>query len=136
MNEAFVRGQPRDSGNSHQVSYAGARTSQRGLLQLDREIGEVALREDAGIRTSYLRLRGYPFSPAVEDFIRRYDRVYVVEQNRDAQMLSLLKIDVDAELAPRLRSVLHYSGLPIDARSVTEGILAKAGSDPFAKLTP
>jgi 2-oxoglutarate ferredoxin oxidoreductase subunit alpha len=81
------------------------------------------LREEAGLKTSYLRLRAYPFTPDVEDFIRRHDRVYVVEQNRDAQMLSLLRIDTDPALGTRLRSVLHYNGLPIDARSVTDGIL-------------
>jgi 2-oxoglutarate ferredoxin oxidoreductase subunit alpha len=81
------------------------------------------LREQAGLHTSYLRLRAYPFSPVVDDFIRQYDRVYVVEQNRDHQMLSLLLMDGEAAHAPRLRSVLHYNGLPIDARSVTDGIL-------------
>jgi 2-oxoglutarate ferredoxin oxidoreductase subunit alpha len=81
------------------------------------------LRDEAGIRTSYLRLRGYPFSPQVEEFIRRYDRIYVVEQNRDGQMRSLLRMDGPPGIIARLRSVLHYSGLPIDARSVTEGVL-------------
>jgi 2-oxoglutarate ferredoxin oxidoreductase subunit alpha len=87
------------------------------------------LREEAGLDTSYLRLRAYPFTPAVEDFIRRHDRVYVVEQNRDAQMLSLLRMDGAPALQARLRSVLHYNGLPIDARSVSDGILGqeKAG---------
>jgi len=81
------------------------------------------LREEANIQTSYLRVRAYPFTPDVHDFIRRYDRVYVVEQNRDGQMLSLLKMDGDPKFATRLRSVLHYNGLPIDARSVTDGLL-------------
>ena len=83
------------------------------------------LREEAGIETSYLRLRAYPFTPEVDDFIRRHDRVYVVEQNRDKQMLSLLLMDGEAQFAARLRSVLHYNGLPIDARSITDGILAQ-----------
>jgi 2-oxoglutarate ferredoxin oxidoreductase subunit alpha len=86
------------------------------------------LREEAHLKTSYLRLRAYPFTPDVEDFIRRHDRVYVVEQNRDAQMLSLLRMDTDPALGTRLRSVLHYNGLPIDARSVTEGILRQEQS--------
>ncbi len=47
------------------------------------------LREESGLKTSYLRLRAYPFTPEVDDFIRRHDRIYVVEQNRDAQMLEL-----------------------------------------------
>ena len=57
------------------------------------------LREEAGLETSYLRLRAYPFTPAVDEFIRRHDRVYVVEQNRDAQMLSLLRMDGEPALA-------------------------------------
>jgi 2-oxoglutarate ferredoxin oxidoreductase subunit alpha len=67
-------------------------------------------------------LRAYPFTPEVDDFVRRHDRVYVVEQNRDAQMRSLLLMDGDPALAARLRSVLHYNGLPIDARSITDAI--------------
>jgi len=51
--------------------------------------------------------------------------VYVVEQNRDGQMLSLLRMDLDPALSTKLRSVRHYSGLPIDARSVTDSILAQ-----------
>jgi 2-oxoglutarate ferredoxin oxidoreductase subunit alpha len=83
------------------------------------------LREERGLRTSYLRLRAYPFTPVVDDFIRQHERVYVVEQNRDHQMLSLLLMDGEAAQAPRLRSVLHYNGLPIDARSITDSILAQ-----------
>jgi 2-oxoglutarate ferredoxin oxidoreductase subunit alpha len=80
------------------------------------------LREEASVKTSYLRLRAYPFTPAVHEFIRRHDRVYVVEQNRDGQMLSLLRMDGEPAVATKLRSVLHYNGLPIDARSISESI--------------
>jgi len=83
------------------------------------------LREESDLPTSYLRIRAYPFTPVVDEFIRRHDRVYVVEQNRDAQMLSLLRMDREATLMVRVRSVLHYNGLPIDARSITDGILAQ-----------
>jgi 2-oxoglutarate ferredoxin oxidoreductase subunit alpha len=87
------------------------------------------LREEHGIDAAYLRLRAYPFPSLVNEFITRYERVYVVEQNRDGQMLSLLRMDVDAASVVRLRSVLHYNGLPIDARSITDSIVAqeKAG---------
>jgi 2-oxoglutarate ferredoxin oxidoreductase subunit alpha len=81
------------------------------------------LREETGLRTAYLRLRAYPFTPEVDEFVRKYDRIYVVEQNRDAQMLSLLLMDGEAQFAARLRSVLHYNGLPIDARSITDEIV-------------
>jgi 2-oxoglutarate/2-oxoacid ferredoxin oxidoreductase subunit alpha len=77
--------------------------------------------------TDYLRLRAYPFTREVHEFIEKHDRVYVVEQNRDAQMLSLLKLDVRPELVTRLRSVSHIHGLPLDARSVTDEIMMMEG---------
>ena len=83
------------------------------------------LARETGLKTSYMRLRAYPFSDDVEAFIRRFDRVYVVEQNRDAQMQSLLRMDLPGELAGRYRAVLHYNGLPIDARSITDAIVAQ-----------
>jgi len=83
------------------------------------------LREEHGVETSYLRLRAYPFPPSVNDFIRSHDRIYVVEQNRDAQMLGLLRMDVDSSSVVRLRSVLHYNGLPIDARSISDSIVSQ-----------
>jgi 2-oxoglutarate ferredoxin oxidoreductase subunit alpha len=85
------------------------------------------MREEAGLATSYLRLRGYPFPDAVADFIARHDLVYVVEQNRDAQMLALLRMDYPPALTAKLRSVRHFNGLPIDARSVSDGVLAQEG---------
>ena len=85
------------------------------------------LSREYGVEVDYLRLRGYPFNQDLHDFINRHDRVYVVEQNRDAQMLQLLKLDVRPEQAAKLRSVLHYNGLPIDARSVTDEIMAQEG---------
>jgi 2-oxoglutarate ferredoxin oxidoreductase subunit alpha len=85
------------------------------------------LRQEADLDTSYLRLKAYPFAPSVEAFLRDHDRIYVVEQNRDAQMASLMRMDYPAELTARIRSVLHFNGLPIDARSVTDGVLAQEG---------
>lgn len=83
------------------------------------------LKAEGNLPTSYLRLKAYPFTDSVSEFIRQHDRVYVVEQNRDAQMLSLLKMDLDVSLLTKLRSVLHYNGLPVDARSLTTSILAQ-----------
>jgi 2-oxoglutarate ferredoxin oxidoreductase subunit alpha len=83
----------------------------------------VQLQKEKGIETDYLRVRAYPFSRAVHEFVERHDRVYVVEQNRDAQLASLLKLDLSPELLPRLRPVAHIDGLPLDARSVTDEIL-------------
>ena len=81
------------------------------------------LKQEAGIATSYLRLRAYPFTTEVMQFIDTHDRIYVVEQNRDAQMLSLLKMECNPAQFAKLRSILHYVGLPIDGRSVTTELL-------------
>ncbi len=85
------------------------------------------LERENEIATDYLRVRAYPFTREVLDFVATHDRVYVVEQNRDAQMLNLLKIDGDPKYAVKLRSVLHFNGLPIDARSITSAITRQEG---------
>jgi len=85
------------------------------------------LRNEYNVETDYLRLKAYPFTREVHDFIEKHDRVYVVEQNRDAQMLSLLKLDIKPELTTRLRSIAHVHGLPVDARSVTDELISMEG---------
>jgi 2-oxoglutarate ferredoxin oxidoreductase subunit alpha len=85
------------------------------------------LERESGVQSAYLRLRAFPFTEELTAFIDRYERVYVVEQNRDAQMLSLMRMELPAGRLTKLRSVLHYSGLPIDARSVTDNILVQEG---------
>ena len=85
------------------------------------------LRNEYNIETDYLRLRAYPFTREVHDFIEKHDRVYVVEQNRDAQMLSLLKLDIRPESVTHLRSIAHIHGLPLDARSVTDELISMEG---------
>jgi 2-oxoglutarate ferredoxin oxidoreductase subunit alpha len=85
------------------------------------------LREATKVRTSYLRLRAYPFTDEIGAFIDAHDRIYVVEQNRDAQLAMLFRMELSPERIAKLRSVLHYNGLPIDARSVTDDILAQEG---------
>jgi 2-oxoglutarate ferredoxin oxidoreductase subunit alpha len=85
------------------------------------------LKNEYAIETDYLRLRAYPFTREVHEFIEQHDRIYVVEQNRDAQMLSLLKLDLKPELTTRLRSIAHLDGLPLDARSVTDELSTMEG---------
>jgi 2-oxoglutarate ferredoxin oxidoreductase subunit alpha len=86
------------------------------------------LRKQYSIATDYLRLKAYPFTREVHDFVKQHDRVYLVEQNRDAQMLSLLKLDLEPTLIPRLRSISHIHGLPLDARSVTDELMSMEGN--------
>jgi len=82
------------------------------------------LRSEQGLESSYLRIRALPFSQEVEDFIVEHDRIYVVEQNRDGQMRDLLRLEYP-DLSLKLRTVRHYNGIPIDARFVTNAILAQ-----------
>ena len=85
------------------------------------------LESEEGIKTAYMRLRAYPFPDEVVAFVKRYKRVYLVEQNRDAQMKTLFKIELPDGATNHVRSVLHYNGLPIDARSLTDDILVQEG---------
>jgi 2-oxoglutarate/2-oxoacid ferredoxin oxidoreductase subunit alpha len=85
------------------------------------------LRKEYNFEADYLRLRAYPFTREVHEFVEKHECVYVVEQNRDAQMLSLLKLDVRPELVTRLRSISHIHGLPLDARSITDEIMTMEG---------
>ncbi|MBI4477099.1 MAG: 2-oxoacid:acceptor oxidoreductase subunit alpha [Acidobacteria bacterium] len=85
------------------------------------------MREESGVKTSYLRVRAYPFTDELMEFLDRHERVYVVEQNRDAQLLALLRMELGPERIGKLRSVRHYNGLPIDARSISDEILAQEG---------
>ena len=86
------------------------------------------LERESGLATDYLRIRAFPFTQEVADFVAAHDRIYVVEQNRDAQMLNLLKINLDPADAVKLHPVLHFNGLPIDARTVTTAIAAEEGA--------
>jgi 2-oxoglutarate ferredoxin oxidoreductase subunit alpha len=85
------------------------------------------LKDEHSIDASYLRLKAYPFTTHMLDFIRRHDRVYVVDQNRDAQLLSLMRLELDVDLIAKLRSVRYYGGLPLDARTVTDEIVKQEG---------
>ncbi len=85
------------------------------------------LERETEVKSGYLRLRAYPFTQELAAFIDRYPRIYVVEQNRDAQMLSLMRLELAPEQIAKLRSVLHFNGLPIDARSITDEILIQEG---------
>jgi 2-oxoglutarate ferredoxin oxidoreductase subunit alpha len=93
------------------------------------------LREEAGVVASYLRVRAYPFTRDLLEFIDRHDRVYVVEQNRNRQMLQLMRTELSPERIAKLRSVRHYNGLPIDARSITDDLLAQEGVKVARKKT-
>jgi 2-oxoglutarate ferredoxin oxidoreductase subunit alpha len=94
------------------------------------------LREETSVDTSYLRVRAYPFNEDLVTFIDAHERIYVVEQNRDAQLAMLMKMELSPERCAKLRSVLHYNGLPIDARSISDDVLAQEGFEVAKRETP
>jgi len=75
------------------------------------------IKKEYKLDVDYLRIRAYPFAHEIHDFVASHERVYVIEQNRDAQMESLLKLDLQAD----------YNGLPVDARSITDEFATKEG---------
>jgi 2-oxoglutarate ferredoxin oxidoreductase subunit alpha len=82
--------------------------------------------ERRGVHLDYMRVRSFPFGKEVEEFLASHSLLFVVEQNRDAQLKSLLTLETAVEKA-KLRSILHYSGLPISSSCIVEGVLAEVG---------
>src|SRR6202021_2782604 len=89
------------------------------------------LKKEYGLETDYLRLRAFPFSKEVHAFEIGRAHVYVIEQNRDGQMLSLLKLDLPADQVTKLRSIRHFDGLPLDARTVTDKLVLQEEIRPW-----
>ncbi|MBW3553327.1 MAG: 2-oxoacid:acceptor oxidoreductase subunit alpha [Gemmatimonadetes bacterium] len=91
---------------------------------------------DHGVVADVLRIRGFPFHPSVRSFLDRYERVFVVEQNRDAQLRTLLVVECGVDPA-RLEPLLFYGGMPLSWGPVVKGILAALGmADPDAASQP
>jgi 2-oxoglutarate ferredoxin oxidoreductase subunit alpha len=74
-----------------------------------------------GVGINYCRVRAFPFSPEVQEFIDSHDKLYVVEQNRDAQLKSLLRLELRVH-DEDLTEILHYNGLPMNAGFVVNAI--------------
>jgi len=85
------------------------------------------LLEHRGLPCDYLRVRAFPFPQSVTDFIMEHDVTYVIEQNRDAQLRSLLIIETTVP-KEKLRSLLPYSGFPLSAKTVIEPLLKELGA--------
>jgi 2-oxoglutarate/2-oxoacid ferredoxin oxidoreductase subunit alpha len=99
-----------------------------GLVSVGSSEGAVreavaALRQQ-GVTLSTMRVRGFPFGAEVEAFLAAHRLIFVVEQNRDAQLRSLLTLETAVDKA-KLRSLLHYNGLPIPSSFIVEGVLAE-----------
>ena len=88
----------------------------------------IVLRE-RGLHLDALRVRAFPFSDAVFDFIARHDKVFVVAQNRDAQLRSMLINEGGVDPA-KLPSILHFDGTPITARFIVAAISERMEAAP------
>jgi 2-oxoglutarate ferredoxin oxidoreductase subunit alpha len=85
-----------------------------------KEALDILKQQNVGL--NYCRVKAFPFANSVRDFVAKHDHVYVVEQNRDGQLRSLLMLDSGIEQT-KLLPMLHYNGLPINARFVVDGVL-------------
>jgi 2-oxoglutarate/2-oxoacid ferredoxin oxidoreductase subunit alpha len=102
---------------------------------MDEALGTFA---EQGVQIDALRLKGFPFADEVFEFIARHDQIFVVEQNRDAQLRFLIVNEGNVDPA-RLISVLNYDGTPITARFIVDAISKKliaANVTPFRKKAP
>ena len=88
---------------------------------------DAAVREAADILatrdclTDVMRIRGFPFDESVEKFVHEHDSCFVIEQNRDAQLRSLLLLEIDIQ-KDELRSILVYGGFPLSPKHVVEEV--------------
>ena len=102
--------------------------------------GDGAIREamgvlkERGVALDYMRIRSFPFTEDVEKFLAAHELLFVVEQNRDAQLRSLLTLETAVDKS-RLRSLLHYSGLSISSAFIVEGVLAELAPGTRAQPT-
>ena len=81
------------------------------------------LRSEHGIEVNYMRIRALPFTSHLKEFVGRCKRVYSVEQNRDGQMGDLIRLEVEGD-QDKIVKILHYQGLPLDARFITDQVIA------------
>lgn len=81
-----------------------------------------ALLAQHNVSSDYLRIRALPFTDHIEEFLRQHDHLFIIEQNRDAQMKSLVSNKMPA-LSARCHSILHYDGFPITAQEICDQVI-------------
>jgi 2-oxoglutarate ferredoxin oxidoreductase subunit alpha len=112
-----------------------SKTTKLGVIAYGSSDGAVIEARDRltelGIQVDYLRIRAFPFTAEVHEFLDEHETIYVVEQNRDAQMKSLLMLEKN-DIADRLVSILYYNGMPIPSECVVTGITEHQGTEAAA----
>ena len=113
-------------------------TSDIALVSVGSSRGAVTEARDIlakrGIAIDYMRIKSFPFTKEVEAFMASHEKIFVVEQNRDAQLKSLLTLETDVPKS-KLHSILHYSGLPMTSKEIVEAVLAELGDAKRAQLS-
>jgi len=108
----------------------GAGDNELGLVAIGSSHGATLEAMDIlrkrGMNVDYMRIKAFPFTKEVEAFLDSHKTVFVIEQNRDAQLRSLLTLETDIPKA-KLRSILHYSGLPMTSREIVDAVIAELG---------
>ena len=114
------------------VISTSSRKTKLGMIAYGSSDGAVIEARDRlaelGIHVNYLRIRAFPFTSEVHEFLEAHDTIYVVEQNRDAQMKALLMLEAN-DIADRLVSILHYNGMPIPSECVVTGVTRHQGME-------
>ena len=112
-------------------------TSTIGLVAIGSSRGAVNEARDIlakrGIAIDYMRIKAFPFTKEVDAFMAEHEKIFVVEQNRDAQLRSLLTLETDVPKS-KLHSILHYDGLPMTSKGIVEAVLAELGDAKRAAL--
>jgi 2-oxoglutarate/2-oxoacid ferredoxin oxidoreductase subunit alpha len=110
------------------AAFAGKSSHDVGIVSLGSCDGAVHEALDVlkrrGIQLDYMRVRSFPFGQEVEEFLAEHSLLFVIEQNRDAQLKSLLTLETAVEKS-KLHSILHYNGLPMSSSEIVEGIAAR-----------
>jgi 2-oxoglutarate ferredoxin oxidoreductase subunit alpha len=119
------------------VSHRAPHPAKHGAIHFgstSSSMAEAIAKLDAkGMHIDALRVRGYPFADSVREFVDRHEQVFVVEQNRDGQLRSLLIEQFELDPA-RLVAVLHYDGTPITARFIARAIGERMGGAEVTQL--
>lgn len=109
--------QPITIGGGNAIGFVSIGSCDHAVREARDELAE------AGISSDYMRVRAFPFSQDVQDFLDAHDKIYVVEQNRDSQLKSLMRLELRLDDS-KTQSILHYNGLPMTPGFVIDAVNA------------
>ena len=120
--ETVLAGAPESNGRAADIGIITIGGCRRAALEAQHLLGR------AGVDVDVLRVRGFPFHPSIAAFAEARARVFVVEQNRDAQLRTLLAAELELPIR-RLESIRFYGGQPLSAPPVVSAVLERLGRE-------